>query len=353
MTKKIKFCLLSHDCYIDCGILSKLAIKYKVPLLFANDREINFSDKEHDVHLRFKKYPLYFRYLVKNKIKSRKIARKILNKRLSGKVGIKMPYQIKSAFHNKISKKSVLKKTNNIKIIILTHCFFDNPHAYCKMDYPDFYEWIKFLKKNSQQKKGIDWYIKPHRDCLPGTIEAINEIIKDSQIRMIDPNISHYQLKKEKIDYAITCHGSVGHELPLIGINVINSSFNPHIAYNFNYHLENQSKLQRFLNNLNKGNQTSKLKFSKKEIYEFFYVHKYLISKDDFFFDSFEKFSNFVNHNLLSTKGFKYFIINHKKIITKYQKHIEYSLKHKIKYSIERDIRKKFQEKVKFNFENV
>ena len=66
------------------------------------------------------------------------------------------------------------------------------------MDYPDFYEWIKFLKKNSQQKKGIDWYIKPHRDCLPGTIEAINEIIKDSQIRMIDPNISHYQLKKEK-----------------------------------------------------------------------------------------------------------------------------------------------------------
>ena len=56
----------------------------------------------------------------------------------------------------------------------------------------------KIFKKIHNKKKGIDWYIKPHRDCLPGTIEAINEIIKDSQIRMIDPNISHYQLKKEK-----------------------------------------------------------------------------------------------------------------------------------------------------------
>ena len=67
LKKKIKFCLLSHDCYLECGILSKLAIKYKIPLIYANDREINFSNREFDLYERYKKYPLYFKYLVKNK----------------------------------------------------------------------------------------------------------------------------------------------------------------------------------------------------------------------------------------------------------------------------------------------
>ena len=69
LKKKIKLCLLSHDCYLECGILSKLAIKYKIPLIYANDREINFSNREFDLYHRFKKYPLYFKYLVKNKKK--------------------------------------------------------------------------------------------------------------------------------------------------------------------------------------------------------------------------------------------------------------------------------------------
>ena len=114
LKKKIKFCLLSHDCYLECGILSKLAIKYKIPLIYANDREINFSNREFDLYERYKKYPLYFKYLVKNKKKSIKISKKTLKKRLSGKVGVKMPYQEKSAFHNQKINKSILNNNKRI-----------------------------------------------------------------------------------------------------------------------------------------------------------------------------------------------------------------------------------------------
>ena len=90
-----------------------------------------------------------------------------------------MPYQEKSAFHNQKINKSILSNNNkkNINILILTHCFFDNPHSLGKMNYEDFYEWLNFLKQISK-KTQHEWYIKPHRDYLPGTLEAIKKLLR-------------------------------------------------------------------------------------------------------------------------------------------------------------------------------
>ena len=62
--------------------------------------------------------------------------------------------------------------------------------------------------------------------------------------------------------------------------------------------------MKNFLINLNskKKREIISKKF-KNQIFEFFYVHKFLIAKDDFFFDSFEKFYKFSNYDLYSLKG--------------------------------------------------
>ena len=68
---------------------------------------------------------------------------------------------------------------NKKKIIVATHCFFDNPNAYGNFLFNDFYDWLIFIGKIGEKlKKNYEIYIKPHRDYLPGTIEALNEIKK-------------------------------------------------------------------------------------------------------------------------------------------------------------------------------
>ena len=77
-----------------------------------------------------------------------------------------------------------------------------------------------------------EWYIKPHRDYLPGTLEILNSFIpKFKNLKIINPDTSFHQLKKEGIKNILTCYGSVGHELPLLGFNVINAGYNPHINF--------------------------------------------------------------------------------------------------------------------------
>ena len=98
----------------------------------------------------------------------------------------------------------------------------------------DFYEWLCFLGEISK-KTDYDYYIKPHKDYLPGTIESLNEIItKFPNLTLISPTVSFHQLIREGISFALTCYGSIGHELPLLGVQVINAGYNPHNAYNFN-----------------------------------------------------------------------------------------------------------------------
>ena len=74
---------------------------------------------------------------------------------------------------------------------------------------------------------------------LKGIIDetTVNKFLIDfPQIILLDGNTSFLQLADEGLDYVFTCHGTVGHEVPLLGIQVINADINnPHICYDFNW----------------------------------------------------------------------------------------------------------------------
>ena len=53
----------------------------------------------------------------------------------------------KSVLHGRLL---AIKNSNKTKVLICTHCFFDNPHGYGGMIFLDFYEWLVFLGEISK-----------------------------------------------------------------------------------------------------------------------------------------------------------------------------------------------------------
>jgi hypothetical protein len=232
----LKAIIISHRNYLDFNLLCKMCYQKKIPVYTTTGDGTRYTRFYNDDLGFTKNYKLIFNKLSQiEKKKAILFSKKRLKLRFEGNVGIDMSYSTKSAFINSNSKNISIKKGKKISVLICTHCFYDNPHAYKGMLFYDFYEWIKYLGVLSY-KTNYDWYIKVHPDYLPGTLEIIKVLSEDfKNIKILDPNTSFHELA-HFIDYALTCYGSVGHELPLLNINVINADiYNPHCSFNFNF----------------------------------------------------------------------------------------------------------------------
>lgn len=295
---------LSHDCYVRMGLVSKLAYKYQIPVYTINALEMSKTNHVHHLYEKFQHYPSVFESLgEEQKTAGIQIAKEMLKQRLSGVVGAKMSYQVKSAFSNvRIARQT--SATNKVKIVIATHCFYDNPHGLGWMLFIDFYEWLVFLGEFSG-KTDYEWYIKPHADYLYGTLDILRKICKKyPNLTLIEPETTWHQLKDEGVSIVLTCYGSIGHELPLLGFKVINAAYNPHIAYDFNWHPKSIEEYSTILKDLSVLGEIKNI----EKIYEFFYVHKYLIQNDSMIFQSYEQFHKTGNLDLLGLGPYELFL---------------------------------------------
>lgn len=291
--KGLNAVLLSHDSYIEIGLLGKVAHQHQVPVYHANPYEIIRTRGNFEIYKRFLDYPSYFESLNEDSKKALLFrAANDLNRRLSGEVGIGLPHQSMSAFSN--TGDYVFESKDNRKALIATHCFFDNPHAYDEMIFTDFWEWLNFLAENTKSSS-LEWFIKPHRDYLPGTLETLEKLItKHPHLKILPSDTSFQYLKQNHFEVAFTCYGSIGHELPNLGIAVVNCAYNPHIAYNFNKHCTSKNEILAVLNEL----EESSIEIDVEGIYEFYAVHNYLMRPDDFFFPSMNQYQDYVTDPL-------------------------------------------------------
>jgi hypothetical protein len=122
---------------------------------------------------------------------------------------------------------------------------------------------------------------------------------------MIPPDTSHYQLAAEGINFVLTCYGTVGHEYPLLGVQVINAGDNPHMAYDFNWNPKTLSEYEHMLLNLNSLKKEIKL----DELYEFYFVHYGTSAVDDLVFRSYtQMLSELTEQQRVHTDIFSYFL---------------------------------------------
>ena len=276
---RIKSILVSHDNYIGPGLLAHMAFHFKVEVILANLHSMNIPEKAFQLYEKFDRYQIYIENLSDQEIeKGTAWAREELSKRTHGILGIGIKYQSKSAFTNVNIARQTSYNTCT-KILVLTHDFFDNPHAYARMTFDNFLMWMEFLADISLETN-YEWYIKPHRDFSGIELEILGSFLNSNKnFYMIDPETSFHQLKSEGIEFALTCYGSVGHELPLLGFTVINASYNPHSAFNFNVTAKSQNDYERILKNITDYRLSN---INNDEIYKFYYIHHRIVQSDCF-----------------------------------------------------------------------
>ena len=276
---RIKSILVSHDNYIGPGLLAHMAFHFKVEVILANLHSMNIPEKPFQLYEKFDRYQIYIENLSDQEIeKGTAWAREELSKRTHGILGIGIKYQSKSAFTNVNIARQTSYNTCT-KILVLTHDFFDNPHAYARMTFDNFLMWMEFLADISLETN-YEWYIKPHRDFSGIELEILGSFLNSNKnFYMIDPETSFHQLKSEGIEFALTCYGSVGHELPLLGFTVINASYNPHSAFNFNVTAKSQNDYERILKNITDYRLSN---INNDEIYKFYYIHHRIVQSDCF-----------------------------------------------------------------------
>lgn len=210
-------------------------------------------------------------------------AQRRIERRFAGEVGVDMAYSTKSAYgasrHPRLLKESARKK-----ILIATHCFFDSPHSYGNNIFPDFYEWLDFLGKMTNEID-YDWYIKTHPDYLPGTKEVIDSFVaRYPKFTLLPADASHHQIIAEGINYALTVYGTIAFEYAALGIPVINASQNnPHIAYDFNLHAKDVEDYRHLLLGLDRLDFT----IDKQQVYEYYFM-RYIYNTENLFFNSYD-----------------------------------------------------------------
>lgn len=211
-------------------------------------------------------------------------AKKRIDRRFAGEVGVDMSYSSKSAYganrHGQL-----LKPSPRGKILVATHCFFDSPHAYGNNIFTDFYEWVDFLGQMTEVTD-YDWYIKTHPDVLPQSRAIIDRfLVKYPKFHLLPGDASHHQIIAEGIDVVLTTYGTIGFEYAALGVPVMNASMcNPHVAYDFNLHPKDVDDYRRMLVNAEWKN----LKIDKASVYEYYFM-RYVRTTPNIFFQDFDR----------------------------------------------------------------
>jgi hypothetical protein len=275
---------VSH-CVYDLAIPLRVAVARNIPVFQASATHTYRMSREdlfayNDFHYFRERFAALPRAVQKAGVEE---ARRRIDRRFAGKVGVDMAYSSRSAY-GAARHERLLRESPKKKILIATHCFFDSPHSYGKNIFPDFYEWLDFLGKISEVTD-YDWYIKTHPDYLAGTKEIIeNFIARYPRLTLLPSDASHHQIIAEGIDVALTVYGTIAFEYAALGIPVINNSLNnPHIAYGFNLHSRDVEDYRRLL----LGLDTLDFRIPTEQVYEYYFM-RHIYNTEDLFFDSYE-----------------------------------------------------------------
>jgi hypothetical protein len=144
-----------------------------------------------------------------------------------------------------------LFNTEKIVVLVALHDFHDAVHAYGIGFYPDFAEWLEDVGRVTQGKR-VTCLIKPHpyqRQNVDNFLQATCD--RFSHFKLISPFTSNLNLVSWGLRHCLTVYGSVAHELPYLGVKVINASANnPHRDFNFSYSPRDLGEYRNILGSL-------------------------------------------------------------------------------------------------------
>jgi len=266
----VKAIIVSHSVYL-YGMIMRIALNYNVKAFKPNFHTIyQIKEKNYSIGREFFEFKKICKKLkFKEKKSALKKVKYQMNLMLQGKKKFGLGYSYKK---NKITK---IKTNKKIKVLIALHNFYDSPHVFGNMLFPDFYEWLRRIVELSK-RTDYEWLVKLHPENTGKDIEIIKDILKDNlKIKIISNKTNQNEIIKYGINFVLTCFGSIGYEYAYRNVTVINACIkNPHAGYNFTLNPKSIKEFDKIILNL----QKYKLKPNKKEILEFLYIRRFYSS---------------------------------------------------------------------------
>ncbi len=203
-----------------------------------------------------------------------KLASQQMNLRLSGGIDMATAYMRFSAYT--FSNESIPNVFG--AVIVFMHDFYDSPHIYPDLIFPDFWTWINFTIITLREA-GIPFYIKPHPNQIALSDMAFNQLIaihKDVQI--LSSQITNKQLVQAGMLCGVTVHGTVAHELAFFGIPTICCAKHPHHTFDF---CRTASTVGEYANMLRTPEKSRiSIEEMKRQSLSFYYMHNLNESQD-------------------------------------------------------------------------
>ena len=276
--EKYRFLLTSYTSYIHHGIPARVALQNGITVygMGAGNQLITDIKTDFPYHTRnFHNYKKWFEeFSPEQQKEALATGHGWLQKRLGGKIDPALwymqnsPYAVDPAF----DLKNILPPKTKKTVLIMGHDFFDSPHGYGHMIYPDFFIW---MSKTLELLKDLPYeiLIKPHPNGVRGSHEIFAEFGRRYPfVTMLPPKVSNLQLAQRGVDALVTVHGTVAHEMAYLGIPVICAADNPHMEFSFCLTVTEEEKYLSLLRDLS---QLPKQTPQSDEIAAFYFVHNY------------------------------------------------------------------------------
>lgn len=118
-------------------------------------------------------------------------------------------------------------------VVVMLHDFFDSPHLYRHMLFPDFVTWVEQTIEHCLEKN-ISIFIKPHPNEIEES-EAVTHALqvkyKNQPVQWINKSTPNALIFAAKPDLVITAYGSVIAEAAYMGIPVLLCGDHPAINF--------------------------------------------------------------------------------------------------------------------------
>lgn len=220
--------LTSYSSYVQHGIPAREALQAGVNVYTAGNlsqyfKKLEINDTLHTAtHWRYK---TQFNVLVAPDV-AKAAAREQLDNRFRGAIDSATLYMKTSAY-----AANDMSMPEGVEGVVFLHDFFDSPHCYRSMLFPDFLEWTKFTLKIIESEN-LAIAIKPHPNQLPESLLVVEQLKKlFPRVKWIDSKISNLTIFRSGIRCGISVYGTILHELAYHGIPALAAGDHPHVAF--------------------------------------------------------------------------------------------------------------------------
>jgi hypothetical protein len=274
---KPKFYISSYATYIQHGVAVRVALKVGVPVYIVSSGLVFGKKLELDDYFHVADTSTYSSVFEKLDHQEEKLsmAEEQLKHRLSGGIDEATSYMRSSAYsHNN----EILPNVKGAVVIFL-HDFYDSPHVYDDLIFPDFWSWICFTIDTFTQA-GINFYIKPHPNQISLSDHAVQLLLQQyPQLQMLSSSITNSQLVEGGMICGITAYGTVAHELAYMGVPSISCAKHPHHSFEFCRTAKNLDEYKKFLQK--PTIQPLPVKEMRRQALAFYYMHNIYCGEDN------------------------------------------------------------------------